>query len=67
MLFYIKFIYKAFEMSLSSKKKESITLDVLQSLGQKKSANIYKKYKNQVDIPSLHFNIEYLELQVKAL
>lgn len=59
-------------MSLSSKKKESITLDILQSLGQKKSANIYKKYQNtkyqnQVDIQSLHFNIEYLELQVKAL
>ncbi|KAF5271542.1 hypothetical protein FQR65_LT05162 [Abscondita terminalis] len=47
--------------------RKSTAVNVLQSLGQNKAANIYKKYQEQMDMQPLNVNLEYLKLQVKAL
>lgn len=54
-------------MTTSSINRKSITLNVLQRLGQNKAANIFNKYQEQMDMQPLDVNLEYLKLQVKAL
>lgn len=54
-------------MTTSSIDRKSITLKVLQRLGQIKAANIFNKYQEQMDMQPLDVNLEYLKLQVKAL